>query len=87
MEVVDSLLPLRDDLRNPGTCHYAKYFSVLMLNIFQVPHLDSFHTGWLYCALAGACVFLLVQMVLVTQSARYLCEIFFCFDAKCFFLF
>ena len=55
-----------------------------MLNIFQVPHLDSFHTGWLYCALAGACVFLLVQMVLVTQSARYLCQIFFCFDAKCF---
>ena len=33
----------------------------------QVPHLDTFHTGWLYCALGGACVFLLLQMVLVTQ--------------------
>ena len=32
-----------------------------------MPHLDTFHTGWLYCALGGACVFLLVQMVLVTQ--------------------
>lgn len=30
----------------------------------------SFHTGWLYCALGGACVFLLVQMVLVTDFAR-----------------
>ena len=38
--------------------------------VVPVPHLDSFHTGWLYCALAGACVFLLVQMLLVTQFAR-----------------
>ena len=40
--------------------------------VIPVPHLDSFHTGWLYCALAGACVFLLVQMVMVTQCARSL---------------
>ena len=38
--------------------------------VIPVPHLDSFHTGWLYCALAGACVFLLVQMALVTEFAR-----------------
>jgi len=38
--------------------------------VIPVPHLDSFHTGWLYCALGGACIFLLVQMVLVTDLAR-----------------
>ena len=40
--------------------------------VIPVPHLDTFHTGWLYCALAGACVFLLVQMFLVTKVARSL---------------
>jgi len=40
--------------------------------VIPVPHLDSFHTGWLYCALGGACVFLLVQMVLVADLARYI---------------
>ena len=38
--------------------------------VIPVPHLDSFHTGWLYCALGGACIFLLVQMLLVTNFAR-----------------
>lgn len=40
--------------------------------VIPVPHLDTFHTGWLYCALGGACVFLLLQMVLVTNTARSL---------------
>ncbi|XP_023331453.1 serine incorporator 5 [Eurytemora carolleeae] len=31
--------------------------------VVPVPHLDSFHTGWLYCALGGACIFLLVQVI------------------------
>ena len=41
-----------------------RFFLVSTFNRF------SFHTGWLYCALGGACLFLLVQMVLVTEFAR-----------------
>ena len=37
--------------------------------VIPVPHLDSFHTGWLYCALGGACIFLLVHINIAHDCA------------------
>ena len=45
-----------------------------IINPLQVPHLDTFHTGWLYCALGGACVFLLLQMVLFENVHAFSCR-------------
>jgi len=69
---VKSSTGVRASIHNGFWAWKGAVLSLLCVTTFviPVPHLDSFHTGWLYCALGGACVFLLVQMVLVTDFAR-----------------